>query len=83
MRNDELKEVIAKHERDLEKLQRENEKLKAEKKCGKMSVGYSRYSFEKANNSKYSIEDSIGSISMSISKESSNPLGEMNFFNNQ
>jgi len=40
-----------------------------------MSVGYSRYSFEKGNNSKYSIEDSINSISMSISKETSNPLG--------
>lgn len=46
MKNDELKETITKQEKDLEKLNRENEKLKAEKKCNKLSnlSGFSRYS---------------------------------------
>jgi hypothetical protein len=57
--------------------------LKAEKKCSKMAniSGFSKYSYEKAS-SKFNLEDSINSINMSMSKENSNPLGEISFFNN-
>lgn len=46
MKNEELREIISKNERDLEKLTRENEKMKAEKKCSKMTniSGFSKYS---------------------------------------
>ena len=45
-KNEELKQIIAKNEKDLEKLMRENEKLKAERKNSKMGgfSGFSKFS---------------------------------------
>jgi hypothetical protein len=56
--------------------------LKAEKKSSKMSniSSMNRFSFERAG-SKFNLEDSIHSVNMSMSKENSNPLGEISFFN--
>ena len=68
----------------MEKLTRENEKLKAEKKSSKVNNSmnsFSRFSMERGS-SKYNLEDSISSINMSTNKENGGPLGEISFFNN-
>lgn len=61
---EEQKDIISKHERDIEKLQRENEKMKMEKKCQRSSFqSISRhsnnFSIDKGHSSRSSFEDSI------------------------
>ena len=92
-----LADTVARQQRDIDRLARDNEKLKAERR---QRTGVSRFSFERSKlgredsvrkgfeagrkQESKGMDESVVSMSISLARENADPLGELNLFaNNQ